>query len=189
MSLLFALLVLAAPTSQPASQPAAPLPSERVVDDAKLRFHFAVPKQWKQVEQKVDAVVYVFQLPATGDSRRYMPSLIITARDLKDRDLAAEVDGRRKAIQAHNPDAKFTEDAAAQPGGHDGWTFAYDTKLKQTVTSNGNSHEEQIAVKVRDQIIAIDGRAIEFVLSSDEKGLPIRMKLIERVQRTLKVDP
>lgn len=186
MSLLLTCLLLLAP---PASQPAAPKADERMIDDARLRFHFAVPKAWKQIEQQATAVIYVFQLPATGESRRVMPTLIITARDAKDQTLQAEVDGRRTAIQSRNADAKFTEDAAATVAGHDGWTFVYTTTVKQTVTSNGNSREERVAIKVRDQVVIIDGRAIEFVLTSDEKGLTIRSRLIDRVISTLVVDP
>jgi hypothetical protein len=187
MTFLLALALLLAPASQPTTQPAAPLPSERVVENAKLRLHFAVPKPWKEVQQQ-SAEVYVFQLPATGDARRYNPSLIITARETKNA-LPAEVDGRREAIQQRNPEAKFVQDAAATLAGHDGWTFLYDTKVNQTVTSNGKSHQEQIVVKVRDQLTIIDGRAIEFVLMSDDKGLVIRSRLIDRVTSTLVVDP
>lgn len=187
MSLLLAAVLMVAPATQPAA-PAPPLASERVIDDAKFNVHFAVPKTWKEIEQKSEGV-YVFQLPATGDSRRYMPSLIITARDAKDRTLAQEVDGRREVIRSRNPEAKFAEDSATTIAGHDGWTFLYDTKVKQTVSSHGSSHEEQIAVKVRDQLVVIDGRAIEFVLMSDEKGLAIRSKFIDRVESTLSVGP
>ena len=184
MSLLLSILLLLAPTTTPS----APLPTERIIQNATLRFQFAVPKPWKEVQQQ-SADVYVFQLPATGDARRYNPSLIVTARDAKDRALADEVDGRRDAIQKRNPDANFIEDAAATLAGHDGWMFLYDTKVNQTVTTNGNARQEQITVKVRDQLTIVDGRAIEFVLMSDDKGLAIRSRLIDRVTSTLSVDP
>jgi hypothetical protein len=185
MSLLLTCVLLLAP----ASQPATPVASERVVKDAGLRFQFAVPKAWKEVQQQPGAVIYVFQLPATGEARKSNPSLIITARDAKDQTLAAEVDGRRDAIKQRNAGAKFATDEAATIAGHDGWTFIYDTTLTATVTSNGKSHQELIPVKVRDQLTIIDGRAFEIVLSSDDKGLLIRSKLVDRVTNTLVVEP
>lgn len=185
-----AVALLAAPAaSQPASGPAAPKADERVVRNENLRFQFAVPKLWKSVPQQANAAIYVFQVPATGESRRIAPSLIITARDAAEMTLEDEVKGRREAILQRNAGITFDEDAATVVAGHAGWTFAYATKLNQTVTSGNEKHVEQVAIKVIDRLAIIDGRAFEFVLTTDDKGMVIRRRLFDRVISTLAVDP
>lgn len=177
------------PTSQPTTQSSAPRADERVVTDATLRFHFAVPKTFKDVPQKATGI-YVFQMPATGESRRIAPSMIVTAKDAGGTTLDEEVKGRREAIQQHNAGVTFDTDAATTVAGHDGWEFSYATKLNQTVTEQpgGAKHIEQVAIRVLDRVAFIDGRSIEFVITTDDKGTVIRKRMLDRALATLVVE-
>lgn len=182
---LLALLLLPLLAAAPASQPAKPKPDEQVITDAERGFTFAVPKNWRRVEQPGDTHTYVFQMPAVGESRKSVPTWILLIEPGKPGDDVAAVRERvRERIMTRNAKTKLEVDKALTIAGQDAWEFVYPTTVKVTITEKTGKRVEDVPIKVRDQVFFRDGNAYEFVLTSDEKGYAIRTKMADRILAT-----